>query len=77
MKQRRLDITSVDLGNIKAIVCEVQRANEFGNLQYCLVRFGDLTVGYIMSLNSSSKNHYLLTLTSFQIADIFSVKNSG
>ncbi len=69
----------MDLGNIKAIVCEVERANEFGNLQYCLVRFGDLAVGYIMSLNSSPKNHYLLTFISFHIADIFFFceKNSG
>lgn len=66
----------MDLGNIKAIVCEVERANEFGNLQYCHVRFGDLAVGYIMPLNSLPQNHYLHTLISFHIADIFSVKNS-
>ncbi len=27
MKQRRIDITSEDLGNIKAIVCEVVTSN--------------------------------------------------
>lgn len=64
MKRRRLDIPSVDLANSKAIVCEVERATEFGNLQHCLVRFGDLTVGHMMPLNS-------FTLTSFHIADIF------
>lgn len=64
MKRRRLDIPSVDLANSKAIVCEVERATEFGNLQHCLVRFGDLAVGHMMPLNS-------FTLTSFHIADIF------
>lgn len=67
MKRRMLDIPSVDLANSKAIVCEVERATEFGNLQHCLVRFGDLAVGHMMPLNS-------FTLTSFHIADIFFCK---